>query len=306
MRGRKETDDDIKERFTFDVEWDVFDDDGGGDDLVVWVDGGVEMCERGGAASGGKVRVVVWRERATVGGVAVEPLLRGSEQDSGGTEDTYGGQGAACGRLWLCVGRLLEALGGGKVELAVEAFALVIVRVVKTLLRRPRVQSQRRDVWRRARHDIGKRKRQFQNPLATPPLYQSRCLQTCNLHSPRSSRPLQQRIHVHAHRDASRMVPGPPRNRRLLRRHRRPHPHPLFPCRFHRPVERRTGHARHPVLWYAASHMSTHITLSCSFTCLRAGPGVSRSDDGGDRRVITLPTPSISTDATACHRPTYM
>ena len=66
MRGRKETDDDIKERFTFDVEWDVFDDDGGGDDLVVWVDGGVEMGKRGGAASGGKVRVVVGRERATV------------------------------------------------------------------------------------------------------------------------------------------------------------------------------------------------------------------------------------------------
>lgn len=81
---------------------------------------------------------------------------------SGGELATHRGQCAACWRLWLCVGGLLEALGGGKVELAVDAFALVIVRVVETLLRRPRVQSQRRDVWRRARHDVGKRKRLFQ------------------------------------------------------------------------------------------------------------------------------------------------
>jgi len=55
--------DDIKKSFAFDVEWDVFDDDGGGDYLVVRVlrgCGGREgwinvIYRRRGAASGGKV-----------------------------------------------------------------------------------------------------------------------------------------------------------------------------------------------------------------------------------------------------------
>jgi hypothetical protein len=74
-------------------------------------------------------------------------------------EDTHGGQGAANGLVLQgrlgdagegIVGGLLEALGGGEVEGGPVSF--VIVRVMKTLLRRARVERQRGDIRRGTGH----------------------------------------------------------------------------------------------------------------------------------------------------------
>ena len=88
--GRR-TYDDIKERFPFDVERYVLDDDGGGYDLIV-ADlgrGGDGEGTQGGRATGrGEIRVVVWGEGAIFGdhGGVFEPLLWGGEQSGEGRD----------------------------------------------------------------------------------------------------------------------------------------------------------------------------------------------------------------------------
>ena len=82
--GRACTDNDIKERLAFYVEWYVLDDDGGGYNLVVltgcaWGDGRGENVAHGGRASRGReVGIIVGGEGAVVwldGRAIVEPLL---------------------------------------------------------------------------------------------------------------------------------------------------------------------------------------------------------------------------------------
>ena len=91
--------DDIKKGFSLDVEWDVFNDDGGGDYLIVRV---LRRCgrrqgwwinvinRRRGTASGGKVRIVLGRERAIVR--IVEPLLEKSEDWKNGRKSRWDGR----------------------------------------------------------------------------------------------------------------------------------------------------------------------------------------------------------------------
>ena len=83
-REAKRADDDVQEGFPFDVEGDILDDDSRGDDLIlVPLDRSGRVIDLGcwgGISSGGKVGVVVRRERPVIwdGGHVVQPLLRRS------------------------------------------------------------------------------------------------------------------------------------------------------------------------------------------------------------------------------------
>ena len=126
------------------------------------------MAQRGGAARGREIRVVVWGERATVGrvvGVVVKPLLETilrawtSGEIGRGTHgrqriaDLLLERGLGYARKGV-VGGLLETLSGGKVEGVV---GVIIVSVVKTLLRSPGVEGEGRDIGGRGRH-VGRKR----------------------------------------------------------------------------------------------------------------------------------------------------